>query len=1256
MVDEIQIGVDASQGINALDNFTKAFDRVLRAGGATGSHISKEMGSAERSIANLSKQMVEADRVIDRTARKQRVMAEFGVKQNSKGQFITAKGQFASAAQTAGLRERLEYIDRVGDREAALERMSATNAENARRRTMAQMADFSQKIQELGPSARYALYDVAQTATMAGTAILGMGVAAVGFATAHERAFANVKRTTQTSEQGYSVIQRQLELMAMTLPVSFKELTNIASAAGQLGISAGGIKSFTETVAKLSATTNLSSDAAGTALARFKAFFAEAKDPSMAVTEATFSNLASSILKVGINSIATETGIVNVSTQIASMGKYAGFVAHEVIGLAGALSSVGVAPELARGLTTRMFTIMGNAVSDGGVRLEKFAKLSGTSAAEFKKSWDNGDMAGTFTRMLQGLHGMTENGQDANKALSDLGITAVRDRPVWLRLADAAGESGKAGTLLAQTMSDAKQGWIENIELQSQYSRISETTAAKLQVLVQAFEQLLASSGAGANSALGGVVDVITDVIRGFEAIARSDVGQVFGGIGIGAAVVVGAFLLLVGGAARAAAAIQGVGQAIQLVTGIAPRMGAALSTAFRVATIASGIVGLVAALVGLGISIAAIDQGARDAARGMQDFDGLLVAMRQDAENGEKVAESLTYTADAAGLLGKESGKSKQATRDMTEALYGSATASEAAASGLDSATASAQSLTFAYGDLAKEFARSEMLKAPDFKKLFEDYGPGLWDKIGVEGFSIESLDWDNIMEEMAKKGGNPRDALRRSIKRQLGNDAFDVDMLPGGVEDSSRQFFLSNFVDAASRVASNYSDKLSAMIAMNGALMTSTSRTAAEMIDDVSLIDEATQKMADRMAQGFGKFVDPKGLIGLTQEMTRVGEKNEDVAAKFEESWTKAYGGASFKLSDYMTVFKRAGGEQQQFVTGLQTLLGEGVSPAIIEDLAAMGPEAARLVQALVEDVNSNAGAGLAEFESMWGQTGYDSMMKMAVSMKMGEEIINNIYSDLGFTGLQRFNDALASGMGTSEALASMQRDLDGKELVPVMGTPTGATTQAMIAQGMMQVFVDGKPVLVPIKGGKADVQSTINGIGTLQRTADGRPVRVIVKPVNGGGMSDVLSVFRHSAYSNPIMVPVRTYNAGGTGIPGKTMLAGGGYTGPGGKWKEAGVVHAGEFVMTAKATRAIGVDNLYRLMREANSTTYRPSGYANGGAVGGGGSGGMGVGGVVSLSAHDRELLRRLGDISLYIGNEQVMRANHSAGSTNARRGRG
>lgn len=67
-----------------------------------------------------------------------------------------------------------------------------------------------------------------------------------------------------------------------------------------------------------------------------------------------------------------------------------------------------------------------------------------------------------------------------------------------------------------------------------------------------------------------------------------------------------------------------------------------------------------------------------------------------------------------------------------------------------------------------------------------------------------------------------------------------------------------------------------------------------------------------------------------------------------------------------------------------------------------------------------------------------------------------------------------------------------------------------------------------------------------------------------------------------------------AGSTGAMGMSTsfqaYDGGGFTGEGGKYDPAGVVHKGEFVFTKEATERIGVENLYGMMR----------GYASGGLV--------------------------------------------------------
>lgn len=88
-------------------------------------------------------------------------------------------------------------------------------------------------------------------------------------------------------------------------------------------------------------------------------------------------------------------------------------------------------------------------------------------------------------------------------------------------------------------------------------------------------------------------------------------------------------------------------------------------------------------------------------------------------------------------------------------------------------------------------------------------------------------------------------------------------------------------------------------------------------------------------------------------------------------------------------------------------------------------------------------------------------------------------------------------------------------------------------------------------------------------------------------------------------------------------------GGYTGSGGKYEPAGIVHKDEFVFTKEATNRLGVDNLYRLMNGGSLARY-----ATGGVVGGGqGNTSPSTGGI---------------NVDIYVDNRGNSTSNVSGGS--------
>lgn len=130
--------------------------------------------------------------------------------------------------------------------------------------------------------------------------------------------------------------------------------------------------------------------------------------------------------------------------------------------------------------------------------------------------------------------------------------------------------------------------------------------------------------------------------------------------------------------------------------------------------------------------------------------------------------------------------------------------------------------------------------------------------------------------------------------------------------------------------------------------------------------------------------------------------------------------------------------------------------------------------------------------------------------------------------------------------------------------------------------------------LAGSKADWKSW--GLSVLQMISKVALQMAIVNSLQAAGGSALSGIFSGLASGIGGAATGAAGAAGGTGAMGMptsfSAYDGGGFTGAGGKYDPAGIVHRGEFVFTKEATDRIGVSNLYSMMK----------GYANGGVVGG------------------------------------------------------
>lgn len=304
------------------------------------------------------------------------------------------------------------------------------------------------------------------------------GKAAIDF----ESSFAGVVKTVNGSPEQLNRIRQGFLDLSTQIPVSANELAKIGEVAGQLGIKTENILDFTKTIADLGATTNLSAEEGATSLAQFMAV--------MGTSQGNIRNLGSSIVELGNNFATNERSIVEMAQRLSGMGKQTNMAEADVLGLAAALSTVGIEAEAGGSAMTQVMNKMQNAVASGGDGLQKFASAAGVSANEFANAFRTRPVE-ALQMLLKGLDEVKENGGNVNEVLAGLGITGIRETDAIKRLAGALnGDSG-----LGKALDIANKGWKENNALTKEASIRYQTSASKLKMAKNEIQKMAIEMG-----------------------------------------------------------------------------------------------------------------------------------------------------------------------------------------------------------------------------------------------------------------------------------------------------------------------------------------------------------------------------------------------------------------------------------------------------------------------------------------------------------------------------------------------------------------------------------------------------------------------------------------------------------------------------------------------------------------------------------------------------------------------------------------
>lgn len=348
-------------------------------------------------------------------------------------------------------------------------------------------------------------------------------VASVGMVTKaavdYESAFAGVKKTVdETATVSYKNLSDGIRQMAKELPASAVEIANVAEVAGQLGIKAEDILTFSRTMIDMGESTNLSAEEAATAIAKIANI--------LGLTSDEYGRFGASVVDLGNNFATTERDIVEMTNRLAAGGKLAGLTAPDILGLATAMSSVGIEAEAGGTAMTQTLTAIGNAVSLTGKGaaddLNLIAKTAGMTSEEFQQAWKEKPVV-ALQSFIKGLKEAQEKGVNMNAILAQLGMTGIRQSNMLKSLALASDKMGDA-------VDRSNKAWKENTALTNEANKRYETTESQLKMFKNQITDLAIEFGGPLLKALrDGLkagkpwIDMLAEMAKHFSSMSEEE-------------------------------------------------------------------------------------------------------------------------------------------------------------------------------------------------------------------------------------------------------------------------------------------------------------------------------------------------------------------------------------------------------------------------------------------------------------------------------------------------------------------------------------------------------------------------------------------------------------------------------------------------------------------------------------------------------------------------------------------------------------
>lgn len=425
-----------------------------------------------------------------------------------------------------------------------------------------------------------------------------------------EDAFTNVRKTVNASEDQFQKLKDNAISASLVSPVSADQILNVEALGGQLGFTVTELEEFQRVANGLDISTNMDWEQAATNMAQFFNIMGTGHDE--------VGRYGSAIVDLGNNFATTESAISDMAMRIAGAGATLGLSEADVLGIATALTSMGLSAEAGGSSVSQIMLKIEKAVAQGTKGIQQYADDAGMSVKDFISYVDNldddalNDLAGHYemtadafkkatvgmseqlelwaetagydsaaafakawedspVEALQAIfHGLDpdkleDDGSNLSLLLEDLGIKTIRQGDVARRLANSS-------DLLTRSVRAANDAWEENAALDTEVERRNESLSGRMDTLSNILTAIKTEVGEGLQPVVEGLIGVTSFFVKLLDMIPN---GFKTAAIGI-------AGFLTVAGLA---------GSAIGAIAIAIPKFMASLSLAAATSKIAAGTV-----------------------------------------------------------------------------------------------------------------------------------------------------------------------------------------------------------------------------------------------------------------------------------------------------------------------------------------------------------------------------------------------------------------------------------------------------------------------------------------------------------------------------------------------------------------------------------------------------------------------------------------------------------------------------------------